>query len=160
HREPPVLALAEDGNSVVPLLGGHHGGNELARKVAGITGGHAAVTTASDLRFGTALDDPPQGWGLANPREMKAFAPRLLAGESVRIDGFLPWLDLPVSLHAALGVTATHENIAGSPTHLVYHPKVLTLGVGGERGIAAEELVALVEETLVQNRLSRHALAA
>ena len=26
--EPPVLALAEDGGAVVPLLGGHHGANE------------------------------------------------------------------------------------------------------------------------------------
>jgi cobalt-precorrin 5A hydrolase/precorrin-3B C17-methyltransferase len=160
HREPPVLALAEDGSSVVPLLGGHHGGNELAHEIAAITGGHAAVTTASDLRFGAALDDPPQGWVLANPNDMKGFAARVLPGESVRLGGHVPWLDLPASPHAALQITATHEDIAGSPSHLVYHPKLLTLGVGGERGIAAEELVALVEDTLAQNRLSRHALAA
>src|SRR5438874_1181322 len=29
--EPPVVALAEDGSVVVPLLGGHHGANRLAR---------------------------------------------------------------------------------------------------------------------------------
>jgi cobalt-precorrin 5A hydrolase/precorrin-3B C17-methyltransferase len=28
--DPPVLALAEDGSAVVPLLGGHHGANKLA----------------------------------------------------------------------------------------------------------------------------------
>jgi cobalt-precorrin 5A hydrolase/precorrin-3B C17-methyltransferase len=160
HQEPPVLALAEDGSSVVPLLGGHHGGNELARKIAEITGGQAAITTASDLRFGTALDDPPQSWVLANPENMKAFAARVLAGESVSLDGRMPWLNLPASSKAALRVTATHEDVAGSSSHLVYHPKILTLGVGGERGIAAEELVALVDDTLARNRLSRHALAA
>src|SRR4029079_18430994 len=52
RQEPAVIALAEDGSSAVPLLGGHHGANELARKVAGIVGGHAAITTASDVRFG------------------------------------------------------------------------------------------------------------
>ena len=34
--EPPVLALAEDGSAVVPLLAGHRGANELARKIAAL----------------------------------------------------------------------------------------------------------------------------
>ena len=38
HSEPPVLAVAEDGSSVVPLLGGHHGANDLARKIAAMLG--------------------------------------------------------------------------------------------------------------------------
>lgn len=159
RHEPPVLAVAEDGSSVVPLLGGHHGGNELARRIAQFTDGHAAITTASDLRFGTALDNAPKGWMLANPDDMKPFAARVLAGESVHINGHLAWLDLPISSEAALQVTATHEDLSGSSSHLVYHPKVLTLGVGGERGVSSEELRALVEETLARNRLSRHALA-
>ena len=29
-NEPPVVAVAEDGSSAVPLLGGHHGANRLA----------------------------------------------------------------------------------------------------------------------------------
>ena len=34
RSEPPVLAVSEDGNSVVPLLGGHRGANDLARQIA------------------------------------------------------------------------------------------------------------------------------
>ena len=49
YREPAVVALAEDGTSIVPLLGGHHGANDLARTLARETGGHAAITTASDV---------------------------------------------------------------------------------------------------------------
>ena len=160
RQEPPVLALAEDGSSIVPLLGGHHGANELARRIAQITGGHAAITTASDLRFGAAFDDPPAGWALANPEHMKDFAARLLAGGTVKLEGNLPWLDLPQSVEAALTITATHESIGGSPSHLVYHPKVLTLGVGGERGIEAQELIALVEDTLTRHGLAKTSLAA
>jgi cobalt-precorrin 5A hydrolase / precorrin-3B C17-methyltransferase len=159
RQQPPVVALAEDGSSAVPLLGGHHGANELARQVAGVTGGHAAITTASDLRFGTAFDDPPEGWELANPHDMKDFVARLLAGETVRLEGDLPWLDLLQSAEAALTITATHEEIGGSPARLVYHPKVLTLGVGGERGVAAEELIALIEDTLTRHRLAKASLA-
>ncbi len=61
RSEPPVLAVAEDGGCVVPLLGGHHGGNRLARAIAAAIGGRAAVTTAGDVRFGFGLDDPPAG---------------------------------------------------------------------------------------------------
>lgn len=160
RQEPPVIALAEDGSSVVPLLGGHHGANELARQVAQITDGHAAITTASDLRFGAALDEPPEGYLLANPQDMKDFAARLLAGAAVKLDGQLPWIDLPSSPDAALSITETHESRKGSPAHLVYHPKVLTLGVGGERGVAAEELITLVEDTLAQHRLAKASFAA
>ena len=102
----------------------------------------------------------PQGWVLANPEDMKAFAARLIAGDSVRIVGEVPWLDLPSLASAALEITATYEDREGSSAHLVYHPKVLTLGVGGERGVGADELLALVDETLNRHRLSRQALTA
>lgn len=159
RQEPPVLALAEDGSSVIPLLGGHHGANELARRIAKITRGHAAITTASDLRFGVAFDDPPPGWVLANPDDMKAFTARLLAGEKVGITGHIPWIEGAADPSVTLQVTATHGDVPGTPSHLVYHPKVLTLGVGGERGVAADELIALVDDMLRQHHLSRHAFA-
>ncbi len=31
HVDPPVIAVAKDGSSVVPLLGGHHGANDSPR---------------------------------------------------------------------------------------------------------------------------------
>jgi cobalt-precorrin 5A hydrolase/precorrin-3B C17-methyltransferase len=34
--EPPVVALAEDGSAVVPLLGGHRGANARAEQLAGV----------------------------------------------------------------------------------------------------------------------------
>jgi cobalt-precorrin 5A hydrolase / precorrin-3B C17-methyltransferase len=66
RSEPPIIAVAEDGSSVVPLLGGHHGANELASKIAAITDGHAAMTTASEVRFGFAFDEVLPGYSLSN----------------------------------------------------------------------------------------------
>jgi cobalt-precorrin 5A hydrolase/precorrin-3B C17-methyltransferase len=93
RTEPPVLAVAEDGSAVVPLLGGHHGGNALARHLAEVLGITPAITTAGDLRLGVALDEPPPGWVLADPERAKAVAAALLAGAKVLIDGHAPWLD-------------------------------------------------------------------
>jgi cobalt-precorrin 5A hydrolase/precorrin-3B C17-methyltransferase len=85
QKEPPLIAVAEDGSSVVPLLGGHHGANVLARKIGKLLGVSPAITTAGDLRFGIALDEPPQGFVLANPENVKAFTAELLVGESVML---------------------------------------------------------------------------
>src|SRR5215472_11371670 len=62
QAEPPVVALAEDGSVAVPLLGGHHGANAIARMLADALGGVAAITTAGDLRLGIAIDEMPPGW--------------------------------------------------------------------------------------------------
>jgi cobalt-precorrin 5A hydrolase/precorrin-3B C17-methyltransferase len=88
RAEPPVVALAEDGSAAVPLLGGHHGGNALARAIAaGLAdlGCVAAITTAGDLRLGFALDEPPPGWRIANPDRIKPVAAALLAGRPVAL---------------------------------------------------------------------------
>ena len=70
-QEPPVVSVADDGSVVVPLLGGHRGANRLARNIAEALGGTAAVTTAGDVSLGVSLDEPPEGWALANPQDAK-----------------------------------------------------------------------------------------
>src|SRR4051812_41639975 len=85
RAEPPVVALAEDGSAAVPLLGGHHGGDSMARVLAEAFGGVAAITTAGDLRLGLALDEPPPGWRIANPERVKTMAAALLAGNPVAL---------------------------------------------------------------------------
>ncbi|MBW8302153.1 MAG: precorrin-3B C(17)-methyltransferase [Hydrogenophaga sp.] len=85
HTEPAVVAVSEDGASVVPLLGGHHGANDLARTIAAALDAHAAVTTAGDVKFGVALDQPPQGYVLANPVDAKAVMAELVAGAKAQL---------------------------------------------------------------------------
>ncbi|MBW8321015.1 MAG: precorrin-3B C(17)-methyltransferase [Rhizobium sp.] len=85
HTEPAVVAVSEDGASVVPLLGGHHGANDLARTIAAVLDAHAAVTTAGDVKFGVALDQPPQDYFLANPADAKTVMAELVAGAKAHL---------------------------------------------------------------------------
>ena len=162
HGEPPVVAVAEDGGAVVPLLGGHRGANALAQRIAAALGIEAAVTTAGDRRFAVALDAPPPGWHLGNPQHYKGFAAALLSGADVQMEGEAPWLSesgLPFTEDGSLTIQVTEK--AGDPgeAQLVYHPAVLALGVGCERGAAPAELAELVNATLESAGLSPQAIA-
>lgn len=165
HGEPPVLAIAEDASCVVPLLGGHRGGNALARRIAEGLGAACAVTTGGEVRLGVALDEPPPGWRLAAGGDTRRIMARLLEGEPARIDceaGGAAWLEaarLARSETAALSLLVTHRRIAPDADRLVYHPQVLALGVGCERGAAAEELIGLAEATLDEAGLAPEAIA-
>ena len=51
--EPAVLAVAEDGSAVVPLLGGLGGVNVMAREIAAALQVAAAITTTTTARAGS-----------------------------------------------------------------------------------------------------------
>ncbi|MBM3560711.1 MAG: precorrin-3B C(17)-methyltransferase, partial [Alphaproteobacteria bacterium] len=150
----------------VPLLGGHRGGNALARAIAATTGGIAAITTASDIVHGIVLDEPPPGWTLATPERVKQAAAALLAGGGVRITveaGGTAWLaglpPAPADATDAVRIRVTDRAPTGADDVLVYHPPVLALGIGCERGADPGAAVALAHETLAVAGLAPGAVA-
>lgn len=158
RAEPAVVAVAEDGSVAIPLLGGHHGANDMARRIAETLGGKAAISTAGDLRFGVALDAPPNGWRLGNPPAAKAIMAAILAGETVALRNETSvdanWLSpLPLANDAKRQIVVT-EKTGGATEHLLLHPATLVLGVGCERLAPASELIALVEESLAAGGFS------
>jgi cobalt-precorrin 5A hydrolase/precorrin-3B C17-methyltransferase len=114
-QEPPVLAIAEDGSAVVPLLGGLHGVNDLARTIGEALNVSPAITTTGDIRFRTTLLSPPPGYHLANPEVAKTFIADLLSGATVKLEGEAPWLQeskLPIREDGQLTIKVTEKIIA------------------------------------------------
>ncbi|WP_434558790.1 precorrin-3B C(17)-methyltransferase [Pseudomonas sp. Z5-35] len=151
--EPPVLAVAEDGSAVVPLLGGLGGVNGMARDIAAMLQVAPAITTSGELRFGTCLLNPPGGYRLGDLEQGKRFVSDLLAGEPVRIEGAAPWLDqaqLPQDAQARLAIRI--DSAAGVPAlnELRIYPRNVLIAV---------EAGAMVVSTSIEQALAQAGLA-
>ncbi|CAD6518194.1 precorrin-3B C(17)-methyltransferase [Paraburkholderia metrosideri] len=168
--EPPVLAVAEDGSAVVPLLGGLAGVNVMAREIAAALAVTPAITTSGELRFGTCVLNPPDGYTLADIGQGKRFVSDLLAGESTRIEGHAPWLDdtrLPRSESARLAIRVTPCVWDGREDELVIHPRSVVAAVTAAAGADASspsakatQIAAHIRESLAAHRLAPLSLAA
>ena len=152
--DPAVVSVDEAGRFVIPLLSGHVGGaNELALKVAVLTGGQAALSTATDVNGLFAVDV----W--ARKRDMvitdralaKAVSAALLEGKPV---GFASEFGHPCPAGltegpAELGVWVTWETGSGPFARtLRLAPRGLILGIGCRRGTPAAAIQAAAEAAL------------
>ncbi len=163
NEEPPVIAVSSDGAQVVPLLGGHHGANELAKSIANALGTNAAVTTAGDVQFGVALDAPPTGYTLANSENAKAVMAELVAGASANLNGQAAWLSqsgIAFDPQGKVTLTISETPIDVGPLELVYHPQTHVLGMGCERGAGFDELLELAEHTIAKAGIAPQTIAA
>jgi len=155
--EPPVLAVAEDGSAVVPLLGGLGGVNVLAREIAAALDVAAAITTSGELRFGTCLLNPPSGYALGDLELGKRFVSDLLAGEAVRIEGPAPWLaeaQLPEDRQARLAIHVGHAERQPNANELLIYPRNVLVAV-----TARPDLASIVRSALHEANIALPALA-
>ena len=173
RAEPPVMAIAEDGSAVVPLLGGLNGANDMARAIANVLQVQAAITTTGDLRFQTSLLAPPDGYRLLNNDEQaKTFLADLLAGKSVKLIGDnligeaawlsesnLPFADEATHTLEVISSKIELESIASklNSTYLIYqtdllpaqtsHGKLAIVGTGpGAAKWMSPEVKAILED--------------
>ncbi|WAB97528.1 precorrin-3B C(17)-methyltransferase [Pseudomonas putida] len=156
--EPPVLAVAEDGSAVVPLLGGLSGVNLMAREIAEALGVAPAITTSGELRFGTCLLNPPEGYALADIEQGKRFVSDLLAGEAVRIEGDAPWLaqaQLPTSEAAQRTIHVGCTARPASRDELLIRPRSVVVAVDA----GGADLVERVNDALREAGIAEQSLA-
>ncbi|MDE0111273.1 MAG: hypothetical protein OXN84_03180 [Albidovulum sp.] len=148
RNEPPVVCVSENGKFVIPLLGGHRGGNRLSQGLADKIGGVAAVTTASEGAFGVALDDPPGGWRLETPENCKRAAAGLLAGRFARVSGRAEWLAPLRNRPRTEFLDAPDQNaplvvFVDGAEPLIYRRTVYFLGAGCSRDCEPDHLIGL-----------------
>ncbi|MEM7029907.1 MAG: precorrin-4 C(11)-methyltransferase [Chloroflexota bacterium] len=182
--DPAVVCLDERGKSVIPILGGHQAGaNQLAQQVATLTGGIAAITTASDVQDKPALDLLGKDQGLrTDPQSALTHASACLVNdEAIGLYIAPEFVDLKqkisqqfseidqVSLIADLeelvvdayqaGLIVSHRRLEQRHERLIdksvlYHPPVLVVGVGCKKDVPADEIHTAIETTLTEAGLA------
>jgi cobalt-precorrin 5A hydrolase / precorrin-3B C17-methyltransferase len=159
--DPAVVCVDEPAHYAVALVGGHvAGANELAGRVADVLAGQAVVTTATDAAGLGALDT--LGW----PAEgaIAAVSRALLDGEPIALDMDATWPTppLPATVGAAgrYRIVVTDRAISLDDRTVVVRPPSLIAGVGGSRGVTAEEVLSLLEQALAEGGLSAGSVTA
>ena len=92
-RDPAVVVIDETGRYVIPVLSGHLGGaNDLARRIARLTGAEPVITTATDLAHAFSVDAWAriQGCVVVNPGRIKYVSSKILAGDDIVIASEYP----------------------------------------------------------------------
>lgn len=177
--DPGVVVLDQEGRYVVSLVGGHLGGaNDLARRLALVSGGQAVITTATDTAGLPALDLLARELGLAvdRPERLSALAAALLDGEIVQVldpeSRFQPklralghadlfeWIPEVASWNGDQpGIWVSWRRPPAGEAVLGMHPRCLTAGLGCHRGVSESAITAFVHDVFDRSGLALSSLA-
>jgi cobalamin biosynthesis protein CbiG len=164
--DPAVVVLDQHGRHVVSLLSGHLGGaNDLARRVAALTGGEAVITTATDSLGVPAIDILARDAGLAiaDPGRLAAVNAALVEGVRVTVHDPFCCLDPDEAHFQRVDAPADAAVIVDVRRHadmqaLILHPPLLVAGVGCRRGVSREAVLGAVDAALESGDLARKSL--
>jgi len=177
RRDPGVVCVDDAGKFAVALAGGHAGNaNGLAHRVADALGTTPIITTASDVLGVLSLDSLGEGLGLEieEGSDLAAVGAALVSGEKVRLVSERRWpvgplrenvvrVEPPVFPDELEGplILISDELLEAPPASpsVVYRPPSLVVGVGCSRGTGAEEILALLRNTLREGGLSPKSVA-
>lgn len=180
-KDPAVVVMDEAGQFAISLLSGHLGGaNDLARRLATVSGATAVITTATDVNKLPAWDQAARDAGLVvEPvSHLKTLNRLLLEGGKIglvdqrrRIAGTfsaVPGVSLYENFAAATRSSAdglvfvTHRflpHLQNQPEMLALRPRDLVIGIGCNRNTSAEEIEAAVRNKLKQSFLAFGSIA-
>ncbi|MFC4338080.1 precorrin-3B C(17)-methyltransferase [Salininema proteolyticum] len=163
--DPGVVCVDDTGRHAIALVGGHEGGaNQLAGRVARFLAVEPVITTASENAGLPNLGELGGELGLKAEGDIAALGGHLVSGGSVRLEretawptGALPY-DLTDDADAPALVVSDRVRDASSPA-VFLRPPSLHLGIGSSRGVSAEEVGKLIDETLAEAGLSPASVA-
>lgn len=183
YQDPAIINIDSTGHFVIPVLSGHiGGGNEWAKRLAGITGGEAIITTQSDNQNLWALDllTSQLGWQTtATHAAMNQAIFAFVGGAKTallleikdrgteylektcppHVQIYYRYADIPLEEYELLiSVGYRHRSPRGI-RHLAYYAPCLTLGVGCKRQCPIHEsVIQTIENRLLSSEISPLAL--
>ena len=175
-KDPAIVVMDDAGRFAVSLLSGHLGGaNELAERCACAVGAQAVITTATDANNLPSFDmlAKENGWFIDDISRVKTLNTLLLDDEEIAVTdqtgqtrtwlhgrGRITFYDTfaeaaKSNARGFLYVTNGHLPPQLAPERvLILRPRNIVLGIGCNRGTAADEIEAFVTHHLKDLSLS------
>ncbi|BDH61887.1 cobalamin biosynthesis protein [Lysinibacillus sp. PLM2] len=185
--DPAVLVVDDKGQYVISVLSGHLGGaNALTNEFAQAIDAIPVVTTASDVQKTIPVDlfGAKFGWVWDSEEKLTPVSASVVNEELVAIvqeTGEKNWwmyeTEMPPNLKLYSNIKDALANRASAvllitdrlieedeevllENGVIYRPKSIVLGMGCNRGTSAEEIEHVIDETLLDLRLSKKSVKA
>ena len=178
--DPAILVIDQEGKFVISLSGGHQAGaDELTRLIAIQLGATPVLTGSSNYLQLPGIDilGMPYGW-CKGEGDWTAVSAVIAKGETVEVIqkiGSTLWQEnLPtghslifnyqenIKPKAKVWISATKRQFTAENNlpQIQWHPRVLWLGIGCERGTSKELIARGIEQVFSANNLAIEAIAA
>jgi len=168
--DPAVIVMDEAGKYVVPILSGHIGhANELALKIADLTGAEPIITTATDIHGKWAVD----AWAVSNdmtivnPQMIKDISSEVLEDRSigmscdVRLVGALPdCVRADEKCDKEVYITYRKARIDEIKDKLILIPKCITVGIGCRKDCDRYKIEMLFDRLAEEYDIDERAIKA
>lgn len=134
-NDPAVVVISPDMRYAVPLIGGHHGANQLAKELEGL-GLIPVITTATESAGRDSVERIAErsGSDILNRDSTRPVNAAMLGG------------DVPV--HALEGPSLV---IAGPDVSILIKKGTYSIGIGCRKGVAAGEVARAIDTALVES---------
>jgi cobalt-precorrin 5A hydrolase len=131
-NDPAVVVVSPDISYAVPVLGGHHGANELAKELS-FLGIQPVITTATEAtgRDSVELIAQRNGCNIVNRDSTR------------KVNAAMLETDIPVLAVKGPGIV-----IAGPGVSILVKKGEFTVGVGCRKGVGAKEVVDAIRNAL------------
>jgi len=131
-EDTPVIAIDDSGKFVIPVIGGHHGSNELSKKIADLLNATAVITTASEVNGVPSLEMLAQKYSMSikNPQNIAKISMDLINHSPVNIIN-KTGIDIPELKDSGNGekIIISYE-VENNKNALILIPEVLDIGIG------------------------------
>ncbi|MEI7648443.1 MAG: cobalt-precorrin 5A hydrolase [Methanomicrobiales archaeon] len=138
--DPAVVVVSPDLKYAIPVLGGHHGANELAKELLTI-GIQPVITTATESVGRDSVEAIAQRSGL-----------QIVNRDSTRsVNAAMLDADVPVHAVQSPGIV-----IAGPGVSILLKSGEYSIGVGCRKGVKKEEVINAIQLALSSSGITEH----
>ncbi|WP_337861057.1 cobalamin biosynthesis protein [Ferroplasma sp.] len=131
-EDQQIIAIDDSGKFVIPVIGGHHGSNAMAKKLANILNAIPVITTASELNNVLSIETIAEKYKMhiKNTQNIAKISGDIISGDGVNIIN-KTYIKIPELKNSGTGnkIIISYEK-ENDETGIIMVPEVFDIGIG------------------------------